>query len=75
LEGTYLIWLDLNAYNFSEAELNRLIINEAGLWVDNGSIFGEEGKGFIRINIACPRSILQRAVDQLAAALESAVRG
>jgi len=70
LEGTYLHWLDLNAYGFSESELDRLLINKAGLWVDNGSIFGEEGNGFIRINAACPRSVLKTALDQLAAALE-----
>jgi cystathionine beta-lyase len=70
LEGTYLLWLDLNAYGFSESELDRLITHKAGLWVDNGSIFGEEGKGFIRINAACPRSILKKAFGQLAVALE-----
>ena len=69
LEGTYLLWLDLNACVFSEAELDRLIVNKAGLWVDNGRIFGEEGAGFIRINMAVPRSILQQAFDQLAKAL------
>ena len=70
LEGTYLLWLDLNAYGFSESELDRLITNKAGLWVDNGNIFGEEGKGFIRINAACPRSILKKAFEQLATALD-----
>jgi len=70
LEGTYLLWLDLNAYGFSETELDRLMVHKAKLWVDNGGIFGEEGRGFIRINIACPRNILEKAFDQLAAALE-----
>ena len=70
LEGTYLAWLDLNAYGFSEAELDRAMTEKAKLWVDNGSIFGGEGKGFIRINIACPLETLKRAFDQLARALE-----
>jgi len=70
LEGTYLHWLDLNEYGFSESELDRLLVHKAGLWVDNGSIFGEEGNGFIRINAACPRNVLKKALDQLAAALE-----
>ena len=69
LEGTYLIWLDLNAYGFSETELDRRIVEKAKLWVDNGGIFGDEGKGFIRINIACPLSTLQKAFHQLATAL------
>ena len=47
-----------------------MITNKAGLWVDNGSIFGEEGKGFIRINAACPRSILKKAFEQLVTALD-----
>jgi len=70
LEGTYLIWLDLNAYGFSEAELGRVMVEKAGLWVSNGSIFGDEGKGFVRINIACPLRTLERAFSQLASALK-----
>lgn len=69
LEGTYLIWLDMSAYKLSEAELDRLIKDKAKLWVSNGMSFGEEGRGFIRINIACPRDTLKRAFNQLAQAL------
>jgi len=68
LEGTYLIWLDMNAYGLADAELERLIVERAGLWVSNGSVFGEEGKGFIRINIACPLAVLEKAFNKLAAA-------
>ena len=67
LEGTYLLWLDMNAYGYSEKELEPIIVEKAGLWVSNGSIFGEEGKGFIRINIACPLSTLEKAFNKLAA--------
>jgi cystathionine beta-lyase len=67
LEGTYLIWLDMNAYGFSETELDRIMVEKAGLWVSNGNIFGDEGKGFIRINIACPLSTLEKAFNNLAA--------
>lgn len=69
LEGTYLIWLDLNEYGFSEAELNHIIIEKAKLWVNNGTMFGEGGHGFIRINIACPLELLKKAFMQLAATL------
>jgi len=69
LEGTYLLWLDMNAYGFSEAELERVIVEKARLWVSKGSAFGEEGKGFIRVNIGCPLSTLEKAFNQLAAAL------
>ena len=64
-QGTYLIWLDFSDLGLSNEKLNRLIEEKAGLWLDPGTMFGEEGKGFQRINIACPRSILQKALEQL----------
>lgn len=67
LEGTYLVWLDFKAYGLSDAELNKRIIYEAGLWLDSGEIFGKAGEGFQRINIACPRSTLTEALERLAA--------
>jgi cystathionine beta-lyase len=70
LEGTYLMWLDFNACGLSDAELDRVLVEKAKLWVSRGSIFGDEGKGFIRINIACPLSVLERALNQLAAAFK-----
>ncbi|MDR1837162.1 MAG: pyridoxal phosphate-dependent aminotransferase [Treponema sp.] len=70
LEGTYLLWLDMNAYGFSDVELDRILVEKAGLWVSNGNTFGDEGKGFIRINIACPLSTLEKALNRLAAALK-----
>jgi len=66
LEGTYLVWLDFRAYKLSEKELNDYIINKAGLWLDNGAIFGKSAQGFQRINIACPRSTLTQALEKLA---------
>lgn len=68
-EGTYLVWLDFNELNLSDEELENLISNEAKLWLDNGLMFGEEGRGFQRINIACPRELLSRAFEQLEAAV------
>jgi len=69
LEGTYLLWLDMNAYGFSETELDKIIVEKASLWVSKGSAFGEDGKGFIRINIACPLHVLKKALGQLATCL------
>ena len=51
-EGTYLIWLDCSGLGYSNEELNYKVLNDAKLWLDEGSMFGEEGKGFQRINIA-----------------------
>jgi cystathionine beta-lyase len=64
-EGTYLIWLDFRGLGLTESQLEDLIVNKAHLWLDSGAIFGIDGEGFERINIACPRSILHQALEQL----------
>ena len=64
-EGTYLIWLDFRDTGLQAAELDDRIIHQARLWLDSGAIFGRAGEGFQRINTACPRSILQEAMERL----------
>jgi cystathionine beta-lyase len=64
-EGTYLLWLDFSALALPQAELDRRITEGAGLWLDSGTMFGPEGTGFQRINIACPRSLLAEALSRL----------
>lgn len=64
-EGTYLLWLDFRAYQLSKEELEEKIVKEAKLWLNSGSMFGEEGEGFERINIATPRAYLEKAMNQL----------
>jgi len=64
-EGTYLMWLDFKSLRLSDEQLDELIVQKAGLWLDAGVMFGKGGKGFQRINIACPKSILQKALLQL----------
>ena len=68
-EGTYLIWLDFRGLSLCERELEELIVKKAGLWLDNGAIFGRTGAGFQRINIATNRSILKEALDRIKAAI------
>ncbi|MDR2459446.1 MAG: pyridoxal phosphate-dependent aminotransferase [Deltaproteobacteria bacterium] len=68
-EGTYLLWLDFKALGRSHEEINDLIVHKAKLWLDEGLIFGENGRYFQRINIACPRSVLEEALAKLKAAL------
>lgn len=68
-EGTYLIWVDFRGLGLSETELEELIVKKAKLWLDSGAIFGEAGEGFERFNVACPRSILEQALEQLQAAI------
>lgn len=65
LEGTYLVWLDFRDYGLTDKELDEKILNQAGLWLDSGAVFGKCGEDFQRINIACPRKTLQQALDRL----------
>ena len=69
-DGTYLVWLDCRALELSDSELDELIVHNAGLWLDPGTMFGAGGEGFQRINIACPASILQNALERLKKAFE-----
>lgn len=68
-EGTYLLWLDFRAYDLSAKALDDLIVHKAKLWLDSGHIFGADGEGFERLNIACPWQTLKRGLEQLATAL------
>ena len=70
-EGTYLLWLDFRELHLSDTALEDLIIKKAGLWLDSGAIFGDAGKGFQRINAACPREILEKALNKLEEAVLS----
>ncbi len=67
LEGTYLVWVDHSALNISTDELFNRLLNEAKVWVSPGTMYGPQtGEGYLRINIACPRSQLQEALQRLA---------
>lgn len=68
-QGTYLVWLDFRATGIGVAELERRIIYDARLWLDSGKIFGRTGEGFQRINVACPRKVLEQAMERLAGIL------
>lgn len=63
-QGTYLIWLDFSEVG-TDTEIAELIEEKAGLWLDSGLMFGKEGAGFQRVNIACPRKILKYAIENL----------
>lgn len=64
-EASYLIHLDCRALNLSQPELVDFFVNGAHLALNDGSIFGKEGEGFMRLNAGCPRSILTKALHQL----------
>ncbi len=67
-EGTYLLWLNFQAYGLSDKALDERIIEKANLWLDSGHIFGPEGHNFQRLNIACPWQTLEKGLQQLAQA-------
>ena len=70
-EGTYLVWLDFRKTGLSVEELEDLIVNRAKLWLDSGKIFGKSGEGFQRINVACPRQILEEALHRIREQLQA----
>lgn len=70
LEGTYLQWWDCRGLGMDYKELEHFMKHNAHLILDEGYIFGETGKGFERINLACPAHVLQAALERLSDALQ-----
>ena len=64
LEGTYLVWMDCRKLGLSSEELERRLVDEAGLWLNAGTMYGKEGEGFMRWNIACPRATLAEGLKR-----------
>ena len=64
-EGTYLVWLDCRALGLDEAARRDLLLGEARVFIEEGEIFGPEGAGFERLNLACPRAILAEALERI----------
>ena len=68
-QASFLIWLDCRGLGISHEQIIDLFVNRAHLALNEGSIFGEEGRGFMRLNIGCPRVMLQQAMEQLRACI------
>ncbi|MBQ0079349.1 MAG: pyridoxal phosphate-dependent aminotransferase [Eubacterium sp.] len=69
-QGTYLVWLDVSGLGFKDkVDQNNFIVNQAKLWLDTGSMFGDAGIGFERINVAAPRATIVEAMNRLEAAI------
>ncbi|UII25728.1 pyridoxal phosphate-dependent aminotransferase [Fulvivirga maritima] len=56
LEGTYLVWVDCAVLKKKSEELSKELVEKVKLWVNEGTLYGEAGEGFLRFNIACPRA-------------------
>ncbi len=68
-EATYLAWVDFTGLGLSQDRINHWLIKEAKVAMNSGAIFGPGGEGFIRINFACPRSMLQEALERIEEAI------
>lgn len=64
-QGTYLVWMDFRALGLTDEELEQIIFHEALVGLDGGSWFGEGGSGFMRMNVACPRSVLTEGLSRI----------
>ena len=65
LQGTYLMWLDFRAWGMNEKELEDFMVHKAEAIFDEGYVFGEGGIGFERINIACPKRVLEATLERI----------
>jgi len=72
-EGTYLGWLDFNSLDLNDEELKNVILNKANIALDEGKLFGSGGEGFQRINVACPKSILEEAMQRIKKAVDQRI--
>jgi len=68
-QASYLIFLDCRRLGLSQPELVNLFVDKARLALNDGTMFGRGGEGFMRLNVGCPRSVLRRALEQLEEAL------
>ena len=69
IEGTYLLWLDMSALQLKQKELIEFLDQKAHLWFNDGSLFGESGNGFVRMNCATQRDVIKQALEQLKSAI------
>ncbi len=71
LEGTYLVWVDCRGLGLSSREITDILLEKEKIRVNPGSLYGEAGEGFIRLNIACPREKLIEGLNRLKRGLKS----
>ena len=65
LEATYLVWMDCSVLKLKSEELEEKLVENAQLWLNAGTMYGSiDGEGYMRWNIACPRSLLQEGLNR-----------
>lgn len=70
-EATYLIWVDCNSIGISSNELSEKLLKEGKVWCTDGAVYGKNGEGFLRINIACPRELLIEGLNRIRRTIDS----
>lgn len=70
-DATYLVWLDCRELGMDNEGLRRFMIEKARLGLNEGNTFGRSLTGYMRLNAACPRTVLKKALGQLKDAVES----
>lgn len=70
-EATYLVLLDFRELNLSNQDLKYLMIHTAGVAMNDGASFGKQGDGYQRLNVACPRAMLQEALQRIEKAVKT----
>jgi cysteine-S-conjugate beta-lyase len=70
-EGTYLVWLDCRALGMDPASLHRFFLDRVRVYLENGAIFGADGEGFLRMNIATPRKLVKEALRRMTETVNS----
>ena len=70
-EATYLNWVDARALGMDDAALKKFCVEKAGVAFGEGTVFGIGGSGFLRLNAACPRSVIEKALTQMEQAVRS----
>ena len=68
-QASYLIFLDFRKLGWSQEMLTRVVMEDAHLALNDGTMFGQRGEGFLRLNVGCPKSVLNKALHQLADAI------
>ncbi len=68
MQGTYLAWFDCSTFGLGNRQLELFLKKEAALYLNQGYVFGKTGSQFLRINLACPTSVIENALDRLYAA-------
>lgn len=70
LEGTYLAWIDCRSLHMSSDQLTQHLLDQAHVMVNSGTMYGEAGDGYIRINLACPRHFVAQALERIVPVLQ-----